>query len=244
MRTRVGFILLALALIVPTSAGAASSGTFKVTVSGKQSLSWSLDGTHGNCEIRRGTGSGQVDLSFKSDKAASLFVSKSGGIVGSIPTRAKGTRSGNYGETTQTPCPWLEPSSPFTAEAGSCGAFNSSIRVDFKTKGAFSWTTGSAQPLPSGACPAFGDYLLSTDLTQCGDSNTQYKRSSGLAYGGIGLYSAKLAISMKSLLKLRKGKKETITARTSVDCRPASTLSSPITLNGELKYSLVFKRVS
>ena len=96
MRTRVGFILLALALIVPTSAGAASSGTFKVTVSGKQSLSWSLDGTHGNCEIRRGTGSGQVDLSFKSDKAASLFVSKSGGIVGSIPTRAKGTRSG-YG---------------------------------------------------------------------------------------------------------------------------------------------------
>lgn len=244
MKLRCLLIAVVLSLAVPSVAQAASSGTFKVSVSGKQSLTWSLDGTSGSCEIRRGSGSGSTSFSFKSPKAALLFVSKSGGIVGSLNSTAKGERTGNFTTTTATPCPGFEPQAPYTEDASGCGATKTGIRLDFKTKNAFTWVSGAANPLPPGLCPNFTDQLLSTDLTACGDSSTQYKRSYGLTYGGSGLFATKLAISMKTLLKVKKGKKKTITGKAVVDCKPATMLSSPITLKGELKYSLVFKRSS
>jgi hypothetical protein len=114
--------------------------------------------------------------------------------------------------------------------------------MDFKTKSGLTWVVGPASPLPFGPCPNYTDYLFSSDLTACGGSNTPYKRSWGLSYGGAGLFATKLNISMKSLLKVKKGKKKTITGKATIDCKPKSSYSNPITLKGELKYSLVFKR--
>ncbi len=234
--------LIALALAVPASAQAASSGVFKVSASGKQSLTWSLNGTRGSCEIQTGNGSGSADLSFKTSSSGVLTVSKSSGVVGSITTKAKGSRSGTFTET-YTACPPFAANPPFTADASGCGSFTSGIRMDFKSKGAFTWVTGPASPLPSGACPSYTDYLFSSDLTACGDSNTQYKRSSGIVYGGAGLFASKISLSTKSLLKVKKGKKKTITGKARVECKPQSSYSNPLSISGELKYSLVFKRL-
>lgn len=243
MKLRCLLVATALALALPSAAQAASSGTFKVSASGKQSLTWSVSGTRGSCEIQTGTGSGSASLSFKSPKAGILFVSKSGGIVGSVPTKATGERTGTFTET-HTACPGFEEVPPFTADASGCGSYKTGIRMDFKTKNAFTWVTGPATPLPGGACPSYGDYSLSSDYSACGDSFTQYKRSWGMVYGGAGLFASKLGISMKTLLKVKKGKKKTITGKAKVDCKPASTYSNPLTIQGDLKYSLVFKRTS
>jgi hypothetical protein len=233
--------LLAITLTGVQSAAAASTGGFKVTASGKQSLSWSLNGTRGSCEIQTGTGSGSTDISFKTAKAGILTVSKSSGILGSLTSGAKGTQTGSFVETS-TPCPPNAAVPPFTSDASGCGAVKFDVRMDFKTKNGLTWVVAPASPLPFGPCPNFNDQLLSSDLTACGDSNTQYKRSWGLAYGGAGLFATKLNISMKSLLKVKKGKKKTITGKATVDCKPQSSYSNPIVLKGELKYSLVFKR--
>lgn len=232
----------ALAVVsMPASASAASSGVFKVTASGKQSLTWSLNGTRGSCEIQTGNGSGSSGFSFKSSKAGFLTVSKASGILGSITTSAKGTRAGSFTET-YTACPGFVPPPTFTADASGCGDFKTGIRMDFNTKNALTWVTGPASPLPGGICPIYGDFLFSNDLTACGDSNTQYKRSYGVSFNGAGLFASKLGISVKSLLKVKTGKKKTITGKSTVECKPQSTYSNPITLKGELKYSLVFKR--
>jgi hypothetical protein len=231
------------ALAITANASAASSGTFKVTSSGTQSLSWSVSGTRGSCEIQTGSGSGATSFSFKSAKAASLYVSKSGGIVGSLTSGAKGDQTGTFTES-YTPCPGFENRNPFVADASGCGARKFDVRMDFKTTHGLTYVVGPAQQLPGGVCPTFGDYLSSSDLTACGDSDTQYKRSWGLSYGGIGLFATKMNISMKSLLKLKKGKKKTLTGKATIDCKPASTYSNPVVLKGELKYSLTFKRSS
>ncbi|MBJ7353535.1 MAG: hypothetical protein JHC98_01810 [Thermoleophilaceae bacterium] len=227
-------------LALASTAGAASSGVFKVSASGKQSITWSLNGTRGSCEIQTGTGSGSTNFSFKTAKAGLLSVSRSG-MLGSLTTSAKGSQSGSFVET-HTACPPFEVVPPYTQDASGCGARKFDVRMDFATKKGVTWVIGPAQPLPLGSCPSYTDQLLSTDLTSCGDSNTQYKRSFGLAYGGIGLFASKLNISMKSLLKVRKGKKKTITGKTTVDCKPASVYSNPLVLKGELKYTLTFKR--
>jgi hypothetical protein len=229
------------ALSIAATAGAASSGTFKVTSSGKQSLTWSVSGSRGGCEIQTGNGSGSTSFSFKSPKAAMLYVSKSGGIVGSLTSGAKGEQLGSFTQTT-TPCPGFEALPPFIADASGCGARKFDVRMDFKTAGGLTYVAGPAQQFPGGTCPNYGDFLSSSDLTTCGDSNTQYKRSYGLSNGGIGLFATKMNISMKTLLKLKKGKKKTLTAKATIDCKPASTYSGPVVLKGELKYSLTFKR--
>jgi hypothetical protein len=200
-----------------------------------------LNGTRGSCDVQTGNGSGSSGFTFKSSKAAFVTVSKSSGILGSIDNSLKGTRAGSFTETHAT-CPGYEPPPTFTADASGCGEYNSGLRMDFKTKNALTWVVGPAMPLPGGACPGYGDYLLSSDLAACGDSTTQYKRSWGAAYNGVGLFASKLGISTKSLLKVKKGKKKTITGKATVDCAPQSTYSNPLTLKGELKYSLVFKR--
>jgi hypothetical protein len=241
-------VAISSALVFAATAGAASSGVFKVSASGKQELTWSLDGTRGACEIRRGAGSGNVKFSFKTPNAASLYVSKSGGITGSINLKATGTRAGSFGETTVTPCSGFEPSAPFTEDASDCGATAFAPRMDFKTKGAFTWITAPSSIATGGpSCPFYVDssLLLSSDLKACGDSDTQYKRSWGVsAAAGEGLFASKISPSMKTLLKIKKGKSKTITGKASVDCKPASTYSSPVVIKGSLKYSLKFKRTS
>jgi hypothetical protein len=233
---------LAVALASTATANAASSGTFKVTASGKQSLTWSLNGTRGSCEIQTGSGSGSTSISFKSVKAGFVSVNKSG-ILGSVTSAAKGERLGSFVET-HTACPGFEPVPPYTADASGCGALKFDVRMDFATKKGLTWVTGPALPLPGGVCPNYTDQLFSSDLAVCGDSFTQYKRSWGLVYGGAGLFSSKWNISTKNLLKVKKGKKKTITGKTTIDCKPTSLYSNPIILKGELKYSLVFKRTS
>lgn len=244
MNIRFLIFSLAFALILPSAAGAA---TFKVTGSGSQQLKWSVSGTRGTCEIRQGTGSGSTAFKFKTTKSSMLYVAKSG-IVGSVMFSASGTQTGSYGETTVTECPGYAPSDPYTSEATGCGPFKTNPRLDFKTKGAFTYLTGPVQSLNiTGPCPHYIDDSLteSSDFSACGDSNTQYKRSWGVSSSSSrGLLASKLHLSMKKLLKVKKGKKKTITGKSSVDCSMPSSLSSPVRITAELKYSLVFKRTS
>jgi hypothetical protein len=232
------------ALLVASSASA-KSGSFKVSVIGTQSYSWSLDGTSGSCEIKRGAGSGANKFSFKSPKSAPFFVSSSAGILGSLNATAKGNRTGAFSVTTVTPCPGFEPGPPFTDDASGCGDYKYNLRLDFKQKGAFNYVTGPNLTHPPGVCPSPVDssILQSNDLSQCGDGTPIYKRSWG-AGDGVGLLASKLAVSTKPLLKTRKGKSKSISGKASVDCKPASTYSNPVTIHAELKYTLTFKRTS
>lgn len=230
------------AFALPAGAGAA---TFKVTGSGSQELSWSLSGTRGTCEVRQGTGSGSTNFKFKTTKSSILYVSKSG-IVGSTMFSANGTQTGSFTETTVAECPGFAPSDPFTSEATGCGPFKTNPRMDFKTKGAYTYVTGPVQSLNiTGPCPHYIDDSLveSTNFNACGDSSTQYKRSWGVGSSSSrGLLASKLHISMKKLLKVKKGRKKTLTGKASVDCSLASGYSSPLKILAELKYSLTFKR--
>src|SRR6185369_15575673 len=66
------------------------AAVFRATVSGQQELSWKLDGTTGDCEIRHGIGHGDVKITFKSSKSALIAVA-GGNVVGSINAIAKGS---------------------------------------------------------------------------------------------------------------------------------------------------------
>jgi hypothetical protein len=235
-----------IALLAVTASAQAASGSFKVSVTGSQTYSWSLDGTSGSCEIRRGAGSGTNKFSFKSPKAAPFFITTAGGIQGSLNATAKGSRAGSFSVTTATPCPGYEPSLPFIEDATDCGDYKYNLRMDFAQKGASQYVTGPSQTYPPGQCPspASSSFLLSTDLKECGDIlGVQYKRSWGAA-GDAGLLASKISPSIKKLLKTKKGKSKAITGKSSVDCKPASNYSSPVTIHAELKYTLTFKRTS
>lgn len=229
-------------LAVSTSAQAAG-GSFKVSVKGTQSFSWSLNGTTGSCEILGAVGSGSSKFSFKSSKAAPMYISTTSGIVGSLNAAAKGNRTGSFGTSTVTPCPGFEPGLPFVDDASGCGDYKYNLRLDFKKKGAFHYVAGPNQGFPAGRCPAPIDssLLFSSDLTQCGDSNVQYKRSYG-AGGAPGLLASRLSLSIKNLLKTKKGKSKSITGKASVDCKPASSYNAPLPIRAELRYTLTFKR--
>lgn len=229
-----------------TATAQAKSGSFKVSVSGTQNYTWSLDGTSGSCEIQRGAGSGTNKFSFKSPKSAPFFISTSSGIVGSLNATAKGNRSGAFSVTTATPCPGFEPGPPFFDDASGCGDYKYKLRMDFKQKGAFQYVTGPAQTNPPGACPSpyASPFMLSTDLKECGDIlGTQHKRSFGIS-GAPGLLASKISPSIKTLLKTKKGKSKSITGKAAVECKPASTYSSPVTIRADLKYTLTFKRTN
>lgn len=233
------------ALLMAASAQA-KSGTFKVSVSGTQSYSWSLDGVTNTCEVQRGAGSGTNKFSFKSPKSSPFFISTASGIMGSLNATAKGNRTGSFSVTTATPCPGFEPGLPYFADASGCGDFKYNLRMDFKQKGAFQYVVGPTLTYPVGVCPSpiQNSLFLSTDLTQCGDIFVQYKRSWGVA-GGEGLLASKISPSIKNLLKTKKGKSKSITGKASVDCKPASSgYSSPVVIRAELKYTLTFKRSS
>ena len=63
----------------PLSAGAA---VYRASISGSQEVSWKVDGTSGNCEIRRGKGEGKVSFRFASNKPAPVTAGKSGRRAG------------------------------------------------------------------------------------------------------------------------------------------------------------------
>jgi hypothetical protein len=232
------------ALLMATTAQA-KSGSFKISVSGTQSLSWSLNGTTGTCEIRSAVGSGTNKFSFKSPKSTTVFVSSSAGVVGSLNAVATGTRTGSFTTATVTPCPDFEPSPTFSDDASGCGAFKYNLRLDFKQKNAFQYVTGPGVSNPSGLCPSptSSSLFLSTELTQCGDGNALYKRSFGIS-GDTGLLASRLSLSTKKLLKTKKGKSKTITGTSNVECSPPSSYNAPLTIRAQLKYKVTFKRVS
>lgn len=248
MRTpRLLIPLAAILCMLAMSANAqAKSGVFKVSVTGNQTYSWSIDGTSGSCEIQRGAGSGTNNFSFKSPKATPFFISTSGGMMGSLNATAKGTRTGAFSVTNAAPCPGYEPGLPFFEDASGCGDFKYNLRMDFKQKGAFQYVTGPGLTYPPGACPSpiGSSFLFSTDFSACGDSlTTQYKRSHGVS-GSTGLLASKISPSIKTLLKTKKGKSKSISGKASVDCKQPSSYSSPVNIRAELKYTLTIKRSS
>ena len=143
---------ICLALLMATAAQA-KSGSFKVSVSGKQSYSWSLNGTTGSCEIKRAIGSGTDSFSFKSPKSAPFYVSTSGGIMGSLNATAKGTRTGAFTVATTTACPGFEPGLPFTDDASGCGDYSYKLRMDFKQEGCVAPRGRSEPDLPARRMP-------------------------------------------------------------------------------------------
>ena len=82
---------------------------------------------------------------------------------------------------------------------------------------------------------------MSSDLSQCGDGTDLYRRSWGVS-GAAGLLASKFSISIRTLLKTRKGKSKSITGKAVVDCSPLSTYTAPRPIKAELKYTLTFKR--
>lgn len=245
-RARIALLVLVIA-VTAVAAQSASAATFKASIRGTQYLNWSVSGTTDSCEVRRGEGAGEVRFSFKSSSSSTLFVSsarKAPNMVGSIPSKATGTISGSFTDSLATACPGFEPKPTYTDPTDGCGTNDFGLRVDLKTRGAFVHVTGPGQLKSTGECPFAFDKLLSTDLSACGDGVNLWQRSWGISsYHGQGLFASKLHISSKSLLRTRKGKRKVITGRAIVSCsQPSNFYSGPVTMNGELKYSLTLKR--
>lgn len=244
--------VVALTAALPQFAAAAS---FKMTVRGSQTFSWSLDGLTSSCEVRRGTGSGTSSFKFKSSSSSLVNVNtrkKHPSIGTSNTATATGTVTGNFSDTLATACEGYFPADSYIAPTTGCGDTKEGLRLDLVPRGAFVYVTGPNVPLgpvstaASGDCPSpvGSSLLLSSDLSACGDGQNLWQRSWGVAYSGRGLFASKLSISGKRLAKTRKGKTAQITGRAVVDCNvPASFYSGGVTMTGELKYTLSFKRV-
>lgn len=255
-RARIALLVVAgavtLAAALPQFADAAD---FKMTVRGSQTFNWSLDGLTSNCEVRRGSGSGTSSFKFKSSSSSPVNVNtrkKHPRIGTSNNATAIGTVTGSFSDTVATPCDGFYPADPFIAPTTGCGDTKEGLRLDLVPRGAFVYVTGPNVPLGPVSTSATGDcpspvgtsLLLSSDLTACGDGQNLWQRSWGVAYSGRGLFASKLSISGKRLAKTRKGKTASITGRAVVDCNvPASFYSGGVTMRGELKYTLSFKRV-
>jgi hypothetical protein len=239
------------------SAGTASAASFRATISGKQELTWKLDGTTGDCEIRHGVGDGTVKFSFRSPKPAFIVATASHGltVVGSITTIAKGSIAGSFTDTVQTACPGFAPSDPFTQSATGCGPTRFGIRVDVSQHGAYLYLTGPNVPLGpvsiaqiGGDCPfPLGDsgWVTSLDRTACGDGTQLWKRSWGVASaGGAGLLASRTHMAPRQLLHVRKGRKTHVARRVVVDCTAGSQYTGGVKITGKLNYTLTLKRVS
>jgi hypothetical protein len=243
-----GALCVSLLALLPNAAGAA---TFRTTISGKQELTWKLDGTTGSCEIRHGVGTGTVKFSFKSSKS-SLIAVAGGNTVGSINTVAKGSISGSFTDTVETPCPGFAPLDPYMDSTAGCGATHYGIRVDISRHGAFVYVTGPEVPLgpvsiaqSGNDCPfPDGGYSWSTsgDRTACGDGKQVWQRSWGVG-GPTGLFATRLHVTQKGLLHVKKGKTKLLTGHKVVDCTTDSQYSGDIRMTGTLTYTLSMKRV-
>jgi type 1 fimbria pilin len=247
-------VLLSAVLVAMIAAlpHAASAAVFKTSISGKQELTWKLDGTTGNCEIRRGTGNGTVSFRFKSTKPAPAF-SASGGKLSftvSIPSVATGSIAGTFTDKVETPCPGFEPREPFSEDVSGCGATRFGVRADVVSHGAFLYVTGPNTPLgpvsisqAGGYCPfplGGSSWDTSLDRSGCGDGKQLWKRSWGVSSsGGEGLLASRIHMTPKQLRR----KKLTITGRASVDCTIPSQYTGGVKLIASLKYTLSLKRM-
>jgi hypothetical protein len=257
MSPRVLLALLAAAVFVAMPAAlarAAGSVSYAASVSGKQDLTWKVDGTSGNCEIRRGTGNGTVGFSFKSPKPATAAASSSRqglSFTSSIPSVAQGSISGNFTDAVETPCPGFTPGDPVTAPTGGCGATRFGVRVDIQARKAFLYVTGPNTPLgpvslaqASGECPfpIGGPIDSSSDRSSCGDGRQLWQRSWGVSYsGGAGLFASRVHMTPKQLFRSKR--KVTITGRKDVSCTIESQYSGGVKLTGSLKYTISLKRI-
>jgi hypothetical protein len=249
----VGSLLVAIFGALPQAAGAASA-SYSASISGKQDLTWKVDGTRGNCEIRRGTGEGTVSFRFKSSKPGTAAASSSGkrlSFTSSIPSVATGSIAGHFTDAVETPCPGFEPGAAVTQPAGGCGATRFGVRADIGAHGAFLYVTGPEVPLgpvslaqSSGECPfpVGGPIDSSSDRTTCGDGSKLWQRSWGVAAsGGEGLLASRIHMTPKQLLGPKR-KKITITGRKDISCTVPSDYAGGVKLTGSLKYTITLKK--
>ncbi len=245
---RLPAIVLTTSLLVLGAASSAQAALYRATFSGTQELSWKVDGTSGNCEIRRGAGQGAVKLTIKGDRSALLTAgTRRLDLLGSIPSTARGTITGSFTETVVTPCEGFEPGAPITAKTDGCGAVKFGVRLDLKPVGAFTYLFGPGSPGPrSGECPFYIDNALasSSDLSACGDSVTQQHRRNWAvsSSGGQGLFGGRLTAAQAKPLK--KGRSRTLTVRIPVSCTVPSTYTGGVKITGVAKYQLKLRRTS
>ncbi len=252
-----GLVLLSVGMLgalggVPATAGAVD---YSVSISGRQDLEWKLDGTRGNCELRRGAGSGKVSFRFASRKAApAAALARGRGMffATSIPSTATGTLAGAFTDTVAAACPGFVPSDPVTDPTGGCGPVRFGVRVDFQYRSdGFVYVTGPNAPLgpvslaqAGGECPfpLGGRFDETSDRKACGDGAQQWQRSYGVSYaGGQGLFSSRFALKPRALLRPRK-KTIVLTGKAVVDCTVPSSYSGGVKITGKLTYAMTLKR--
>ncbi len=252
--TLVGLLLIALAVSAPPAN--AAGVLYRASISGVQELTWSVDGTRGSCEIRRGTGNGSVKFRFRSPKPgpASALPGR-GGLRFSLglPATATGTIAGTFTDANATPCPGFDPAEPVTRPVDGCGATKFGLRVDAQVRGAFVYVTGPTVPLgppasinqAGGSCPfpLGGPIDSSSDRSACGDGNKLWQRSWGVSYSeGRGLAASRIAIKPGTLLRPKR-RTVLLTGRSRVDCTIESTYSGGVKLTLDLRYTITLRRV-
>lgn len=235
----IGTIVAALA--IPTYASAASTAYFKVSISGKQTLSWSVNGTATkSCQIVNGNGSGSSELRFKGSKSGIVGVSRSGKTIGNFFTKQKGTRTASYVETYTNTCGG-DPIPSMTAPTSGCGDYSQDLNFSLQTIRGRTWLSPTTFNGPIDECAQFTNALAgdASDWAICNYAPDKVAR-------GVGSLTVPLAASFrvyyKSMRRVKKGKKKTITASNRINCDVASSLSAPIKLVGEIHYRMVFKR--
>ena len=247
-------IVCALGALGATPA-AARDVDYSVSISGKQDLQWKVDGTRGNCEVRRGAGSGSVSLRFASRKAvpaAALARGRGMFFATSIPSTATGTIAGSFTDTLASACPGFGPGDPVTDPTDGCGTKRFGIRVDFQYRSdGFVYVTGPSAPLgpvslaqAGGQCPfpMGGGFDDTNDRKACGDGSQLWRRSWGVASGdGQGLFASRFALTPRALLRPRK-KTIVLTGKATVDCTVPSSYSGGVKITGKLTYAMTLRR--
>ena len=237
---------IAVTLAAPSPAAAV---VYKASISGQQQLDWSVDGTTGSCEIRRGTGSGTVAFAIKTEKPSPITVLRQGKklyVGGSIANVVgDGSIQGSFTDTLATPCPGFEPDGPYTEPASDCGPMQFPLRVDLTAVGAFIYITGPrvpTGPIPSN-CPYFSSYTESSDRRACGDGDALHKSSFGVTeVFGQGLLASRIQANRKKLLKPKK-KVTKLTGRQAIECTlPSFPYSGGVKITGSLQYTLKLRK--
>lgn len=243
-----GSLLVALAVVaVP-----ASATSYKATVSGQQELTWSMDGTRGGCEIRRGAGSGRAFFRFRSPRSepATALARGRGLYFGmSNNATATGTIAGSFTDSLSTACSGFEPAPTYVEPAEGCGDMKFGVRVDASAHGAFLYVTGPNWPISGspGSTAANGDpcpflsSLSNTDFSTCGDGNKLWLRSWAFGALGQGLAASKIAVKRRALLKPKR-RKFSLTGRTKVDCTMPSSYTGGIKITLDLRYTITLKK--
>lgn len=245
-RLLVILIACALALAVPPVAGAASYGYFSVTFSGKQSVLWSISG--GKTDVCGAySGTGRTDFKFGSTTRRKVYVSKS--TMWSFFTKASGTQSGTYHVDTSGCLPPPGPS--YSGPTSGCGpiAFKPELNFNIQRSGTWIHSLTATRDIDDRNFDC-AHYLQLTSyddgvLNSCGpieNVNRNFENNAIREMGSEGIFPTKFSFTPRALLKIKKGRKKTFTAKKSFKCLPTSTTGLPVQLSGSTKYTLTFKR--